>query len=67
MRPSLDFGSSGSKGFPVDRTIKPWIMEMDLSILDGLSSNATVFGDFKGSSISGARSSAKKDVSKARW
>jgi hypothetical protein len=41
-------------------------MEMDLSILDGLSSNATVFGDFKGSSISGARSSAKKDVSKAR-
>lgn len=49
-----------------DVTEKPGIVEMDLSILDGLSGNATVIGDLKGSSGSDAPSSARNDVSSAK-
>lgn len=49
-----------------DVTEKPGIVEMDLSILDDLSGNATVSGDLKGSSGSDAPSSARNDVSSAK-
>ena len=66
---SLDCGSSLKAFAPWDslavRTENPGIVEMDLTILDGLSGNATVMGDFKGNSRGEAPSSARKDVSSA--
>lgn len=53
--------------FGVAWSMKPGIVEMDLSILDGLSGNATAIGDFKGNSGREAPSSARKDVSTAKW
>lgn len=47
--------------------VKFCIVEMDLSTLDGLSGNATFIGDFKAISFSEAPSSARKEVSRAKW
>lgn len=46
--------------------VKPGIVEIDLSILDGLSGSATFIGDFKGNSGRDAPSSARKEVSRAK-
>jgi hypothetical protein len=46
--------------------VKPGTVDIDLSMLDGLSGSATVIGVFNGSSGRDAPSSARKDVSKAK-
>lgn len=48
---------------PVGETMKPGTVEIDLFMLEGLSSNATVIGDVEEIA---APSSARKDVSMAR-
>lgn len=66
----LDFGNSKMgcefEDFPPAGTLKPGIVKIDLSILDGLSGNATVIGNFRGSYGSEAPSSSRKDVSRAK-
>jgi hypothetical protein len=46
--------------------VNPGTVDMDLSMLDGLSGSATVIGEFNRSSGRVAPSSARKEVSKAR-
>lgn len=46
--------------------MKPGIVDIDLSMPDGLSGSATVIGELNGSSGREAPSSARKDVSRAK-
>lgn len=52
--------------FSLEGRVNPGIVEIDLSMLEGLLGSATVIGDFKGRSGRVAPSSAKKDVSNAK-